>query len=227
MTVLLSDGKSRFATRTVNCKHCGEEFTRKGVPPQYCSRQCFYAARKVPGADRRASKPKPIPENRKVYIVGDLAYLPLTRGFIAVLDAADAHLVAPYRWRCITSDGHNYAARTAGPRRRNEIVYLHRVLMEAPDGVTVDHRDNDGLNNRRKNLRLATTSQNGMNSRMQRNNSTGFKGVSLVRRSGKFSAIIIANRKTYNLGTFSTAQEAHAAYRGAAKVLHGKFARFK
>ena len=87
----------------------------------------------------------------------------------------------------------------------------------------IDHRDGDGTNNRLNNLRPATRSQNGANSRRPRHNTSGHKGVSPHRR--KWLATIRTNGKKIHLGLFDTPQEAHEAYLKAARKLFGKFAR--
>lgn len=89
----------------------------------------------------------------------------------------------------------------------------------------IDHRDTDRANNAWANLRLATLSQNGGNSRRARNNTTGFKGVSFHKASGKFRACIRVDFRQKSLGYFTTAEDAHAAYCKAAKVVFGEFAR--
>lgn len=82
----------------------------------------------------------------------------------------------------------------------------------------------NALDNRRANLRLATKSQNQMNRRIQRNNTSGFKGVHLFKRTGKFRAYIMVQGKEKHLGYFATAEEAHVAYVKAAVEIHGEFA---
>ena len=105
--------------------------------------------------------------------------------------------------------------------------YAHRLAFfmmrgEWPENQ-VDHRDNDGLNNKWNNLRIATPSKNQANSRMQVNNTTGFKGVSRKRK--RFVASIAVDGKQRHLGTFDTAEEAHIAYRDASEKYHGEFSR--
>lgn len=91
----------------------------------------------------------------------------------------------------------------------------------------IDHRDGDGLNNSWSNLREATPSQNNQNSKRQKNNTTGFRGVSYHKYKGKFRAKINVNGVSNHLGYYSTAEDAHAAYRRAAVRIHGEFVRFK
>lgn len=109
----------------------------------------------------------------------------------------------------------------------DKIIAIHRLIWlletgEWPQGI-IDHIDGNPLNNTWSNLRLANKSQNSMNAKTPCTNKTGFKGV---RACGeKFNAQIKFNGKKYSLGNFETAEQAHAAYRGAAKVLFGEFAR--
>jgi hypothetical protein len=90
----------------------------------------------------------------------------------------------------------------------------------------VDHRDGDGLNNRRSsNLRIATRGQNAANAKLRADNTSGFKGVTLHRVSGKWQAYINANGRRHSLGYFETPEEAGAAYASAGPRAHGDFAR--
>jgi len=90
---------------------------------------------------------------------------------------------------------------------------------------SIDHRDGDASNNRWKNLRRATRSQNNANRRRPRNNTSGYKGASPCRRSGNWRATINAKGKRIHLGMFTTPREAHEAYLAAARKYFGKFAR--
>jgi hypothetical protein len=89
----------------------------------------------------------------------------------------------------------------------------------------IDHVNGIKTDNRIGNLRLATKSQNQANSRKRRGCSSKFKGACFCKRSRKWHAHITKNYKTHHLGTFPTAQEAHAAYAVAARKFHGKFAK--
>lgn len=101
---------------------------------------------------------------------------------------------------------------------------LHRIVMGVTDpNVLVDHKDGNGLNCRRKNLRTATRADNARNTSVRSDSLTGVKGVSRL-KSGKFIARIFFLRERMHLGTFDTVGEAAAAYRAAAKVVHGSFA---
>lgn len=89
----------------------------------------------------------------------------------------------------------------------------------------VDHRDLDRANNRWKNLREATQSQNSANAPLTRRNTSGFKGVSFEKRRNLFQAYIGVAGRQINLGYFKTAEDAHEAYKRAAVEHFGEFAR--
>lgn len=101
-------------------------------------------------------------------------------------------------------------------------LYVHGWL---PDEV--DHRDNDGLNNRIDNLRPCTPQQNRYNTKKSSRNSSGFKGVSWHTGAARYRATIHADCKRIHLGYFDDPELAHAAYREAAARYHGEFARFE
>src|SRR5688572_14268873 len=86
--------------------------------------------------------------------------IPLTRGYVALVDSGDVASVAPYRWhvdlRIRGGQPFGYAASIQGGRK----VYMHRLILGAPRGMDVDHENRDGLDNRRCNIRVATRSQN-------------------------------------------------------------------
>lgn len=104
--------------------------------------------------------------------------------------------------------------------------YAHRIgflwVNGRPAIGVVDHRDGDSLNNRWDNLREASKSQDNWNKGKQKNNTTGFKGVS--RYKGRYLAQIAAHGKGMHLGLFDTPEEAHAAYAEAAMKSHRDFA---
>jgi hypothetical protein len=89
----------------------------------------------------------------------------------------------------------------------------------------IDHRDGNSINNRWSNLRRATATQNSANRRRSLRNTSGYKGVFLCRKSGRWRAFICKKRRRILLGTFATAEAAHAAYATAARKLFGEFAR--
>lgn len=176
------------------------------------------------GSERTQFKPKPI---RPLRIEGDVAYVTLTRGYEAIIDAADADLVGQHNWCARVKAGLVYAARSIHlPGDRAVTVLLHRAILGLTGKQHVDHGDGNGLNNRRANLRPCNSSQNAGNQRIARNNTVGLKGVTR-NKQGRFQAQIGYLGKRYHLGAFDTPEEAHKAYCDAATRLRGDFARFE
>lgn len=160
---------------------------------------------------------------RLVRIEGDIAYVPLTKGYEAIIDASDAALVSGRNWYAQVGRTGVYAARSQTHEGRQRCVLMHRVLLSAPDDMEVDHWDGDGLNNRRANLRLATRLQNQGNRPANRSNRLGVKGVRA--HQGRYMAEITVRGRTTFLGSFDTIEEASAAYARAADNFFGEFAR--
>jgi hypothetical protein len=162
---------------------------------------------------------------REISIEGNLAYIPLTRGFMAVVDAVDVPLVRGHCWTAGTRRRNVYAFRTIATPTGATTLYMHRVLISPPPGMQVDHIDGDGLNNRRANLRIVTAAQNNCNIRLTARNRSGVKGVSWCSRDRKWQAHIMVNKKSRGLGRFNTIEEAAAAYAEASADLHGPYGR--
>ena len=156
--------------------------------------------------------------------------IPLTRGEVAVVDPDWWEPLVQFNWSChIDRYGRRSAVRTLrlpdedGKKTVKKLVVMHRVICGATDGQMCDHRNGDSLDNRRANLRIVTTSENAHNSKKDRRNTTGFKGVK--RQGGKWIARIGLNWKRIHLGTFDSPELAAHAYDKAAVKYHGEFAR--
>ena len=168
---------------------------------------------------------------RQIRIEGDVAYIPLTQGYEAIIDASDIALVNGGNWIAAVSrrpDGSvrtAYALRRKGPRSNITCTHLHRLIGNAPDGLEVDHIDGDALNNRRSNLRLATRSENVRNMKTPSHNTSGFKGVRWNTRSRRWQAFIKLNGNQIWLGTHMCRTSAVIAYAKASTKLHGEFGR--
>ena len=160
---------------------------------------------------------------REIRIVGSLAYVPLTRGYEATIDASDAHLIDGVNWHALVSRRTVYGARTDLSTGAPRGVLLHRIIMGEPAGLEIDHIDGNGLNNARENLRVATAAQNKQNRKMQKNNASGLKGASWHKGDKKWQAVISFNGKSRYLGMFETKEDAHGAYCKASADLHGEF----
>ena len=104
-------------------------------------------------------------------------------------------------------------------------ILMHRFILHSPPGVKTDHKDGNGLNNQRSNIRFASDSQNAQNKTKHSNRHGRFKGVTWNANAGKWMAQIMAKRIYYYLGLFSHEEEAAKVYDRAAKELHGEFAK--
>lgn len=157
--------------------------------------------------------------------MGGVTRIPLTRGHIALVDAEDYdRVMAAGPWfACdyggLTTYAQHNIRRTDG---RHTAEKLHTFLTHWPE---VDHANGDGLDNRRANLRRATRTQNNANARLRRNNTSGFKGVSWDKRTGRWMAGIRIDYRQRYLGRFDSPEEAARAYDTAARQLFGEFAR--
>jgi len=102
---------------------------------------------------------------------------------------------------------------------------VHRTILGLTDSnVHVDHINQNGLDNRKSNLRKCTPQENAYNKSKYKNNTTGLKGVHYYERLDKFMAYISADKKRKHLGYFETKEEAYKAYVQASKALHKDFA---
>jgi len=156
--------------------------------------------------------------------------IPLTQGKEALVDDCDYEYLMESKWR-FARRGHQrtgYARfkQTVGGKRH--WVHMHRLVAErsglAVEGKQIDHVDGNGLNNCRNNLRVATESQNKANLRRRRDNTSGYKGVSCNRQTGKFRAYITVAGHRRHLKYFDDPREAARAYNGAALKHFGEFA---
>jgi hypothetical protein len=149
----------------------------------------------------------------------ECASIQLTRGKFAIVDMDDFDLVRNVLWYAEPgADGTFYAARRDCLQQGRPKIYMHRLIL---DGPCTDHRNGNGLDNRRSNLRSATDLQNKTNRKPSSN--TGRKGVCL-NRHGRFVVTIKSDGRSKYLGTFSTVEEAAQCYNKAAVALWGEFA---
>jgi len=150
----------------------------------------------------------------------------LTQDKVTIVDNEDYDYLMQWKWQF-----HNgYARRTQhicmiGTKRIKKQVALHRVVLNNPDGLQVDHINGNKLDNRKENLRVCTCAENVRNRSVSSNNSSGFKGVCWDKRKNKWISSITADSKIFRLGCFASAIEAAKAYNIAAIELHGEFAK--
>ncbi|MBW0450883.1 HNH endonuclease [Paraburkholderia phenoliruptrix] len=146
------------------------------------------------------------------------------KGQVILIDDEDYKNLSQMKWMV---DNRGYV-RNGHQRGQKKFVWMHRLILglSRGDDRIVDHINGVKTDNRRSNLRICSKSENGYNQGAQRNNTTGFKGVTVRKDSGRYMAQIRSRGKKIYLGLFDTAVEAHAAYCAAALELHGEFANF-
>jgi hypothetical protein len=156
----------------------------------------------------------------------DFREIKLTRGMIAIVDAEDYERVSLYTWHAHKGKNGNFYARGIMTGVRNsKQIYMHRLIMNVESKHLIDHKDRNGLNNRKTNLRTCSTTMNAGNKLCS--NITGYKGVGVMpsyQRKKIYKASIRFNDKQKTLGYYLTAKEAGQAYDKAAKELFGEFA---
>lgn len=147
--------------------------------------------------------------------------LELTQDRFAIVDEDLYQELSKHKWYY---DAHNKCASRRDIKTK-KIVKLHRVITNPTKGFEVDHINGNGLDNRRENLRIVTHHQNCMNTKRQRNNTSGFKGITWDKQMKKWRARISVNRKPVLLGLFKNKFEAALVYEQAATRYFGEFKR--
>jgi hypothetical protein len=155
--------------------------------------------------------------------------IPLTQGQNAIVDAEDFDRLNQWNWHAQWSNCSKtfYAGRNSypdGPKGKCVYVRMHAEVLGIKSEI--DHRDGNGFNNRKENLRPCTRKQNTWNGTKKSTNRSGFKGVSKDRRSpnGRWRARIMVSGVEIQLGLFDTPEEAAHAYNDAARRHFGDFA---
>jgi len=149
----------------------------------------------------------------------------LTQGQVALIDDEDEALVRSYgKWTAF-KPLNTFYAQTRIPGDHKKLVLMHRLIMGLTDpSIGCDHRDGNGINNQRENLRVATGSQNQGNQRPRKGASSRYKGVSWYRRYHKWEGRIEHQGHSYHLGYLDDEADAARAYDDAARELFGEFA---
>lgn len=141
----------------------------------------------------------------------------LTRGKFALVDDEDFEFLNECRWYC---NAQGYAVRDIGGRKNRSVVWMHRVINNTPEKLRTDHINGDSLDNRKKNLRTVTASQNGHNRKsLNPNNTSGHVGVVWRKDIQKWSARIKVQYKERYLGCYSKLKDAISARKLAEKQI--------
>ena len=137
-----------------------------------------------------------------------------------LVDDQDFNFLDRFKWSLEQTGGKNggYYVRTH--------ISMHRLILNPKDNELVDHKNRNSLDNRRSNLRIATSSQNMGNMKKHSDNKSGHKGVTLLKGKGKYVARIYFNGKQINLGRFKNKVKAGKAYKTASLHYFGIFSPF-
>lgn len=142
-------------------------------------------------------------------------------GLFAIVDDEDYDWLNQWRWCAIHTGRRSggYAMRMARDEStgKQKSILMHRLILNAPEDMLVDHVNGDSLDNRRSNLRLATFKQDRANRRLFKNSKSGFKGVHFDKDLGRWKLTVSAH--------FDTAEEAAHMYDRIVRMLHGEFAK--
>lgn len=151
--------------------------------------------------------------------------IPLTKGKVALVDDDDFGWLSQYKWTAkANKNGTWYAWRNvkgcAGKR-----IYMHREILRVPSNMDTDHKNGNGLDNQKNNIRVCTTAENLHNSKAFRTPKTSrFKGVYWDKSNTKWKAHIALNSKRLTLGYFDSEIDAAKEYDMAALRFYGEFA---
>ena len=152
--------------------------------------------------------------------------IPLTQGQFAKVDDEDYDYLMQWKWHA--KFGHSvksyYATRTGQKTEGHlwkKVIIMHRIIMNCPKYLEVDHVYHDTLDNRKSKLRICNHSQNTMNQQKRSDNISGYRGVNS--KHGKWCAQIQTSGKKIYLGMFNCKHEAAKAYNIASRMYHGRF----
>lgn len=144
--------------------------------------------------------------------------IPLTKGLFAQVDDEDYDYLMQWKW-CATKSGKTFYAQRTNEKRQS--VLMHREILSTPKDMLTDHKDHNGLNNQKINLRICNHLENQYNK-----SSVGvskYLGVTYEADRKKWRASIAINGKNTKVGRFNTEIEAAKAYNEAALKHRGSF----
>jgi hypothetical protein len=146
--------------------------------------------------------------------------IPLTQGQVAIVDDSDYELLSQHKWYAHKSGKTFYAERFF----QKKTYSMHRIIMKVPSEKEVDHKNGNGLDNRKDNLRLCTRAENCRNKRST-NKSSRYLGVSWNAKDKRFRAQTEKDGIRYYLGQFMNEEDAAKTYDAKVNELFGSFAR--
>lgn len=154
-----------------------------------------------------------------------MKYIPVNNGkYRAKVDDADYEVLSKHKWYLT---GHRYAGASYQKNRVRHYIYMHRAIMGANENDIIDHINGDCLDNRRDNLRVCSNSQNGLNAKRPKNNTSGAKCVFFHKKKGKWYVRTRIDGKDSFRGYFSTFDDAVRVRDEIFAENHGEFARYE
>ena len=154
-----------------------------------------------------------------------MTMIPLTPENFAIVDPEDVAFLSRWKWQFRSLSGRNYAYRKTTIKGVELNIAMHREILGVADPkVFVDHKNGNGLDNRKDNLRMATNSQNQANRQKLRGGTSRYKGVCWNAKLSRWQAGIKVNGKSFHLGLFASETDAANAYDKAARERFGEFA---
>ncbi len=142
----------------------------------------------------------------------------LTKGYFALVDDEDYRKIINMGfWYAIVNNKNVYACVKKKENNTRIVYFMHRVVMNAPEWMEVDHINHNGCDNRKENLRLCTHRDNTKNLVLGSNNTSGVRGVSYSKTAKKWQSTIKVQSKRIHLGWFSVFEEAVNARKDAEK----------
>jgi AP2-like factor (euAP2 lineage) len=145
-------------------------------------------------------------------------------GCVAIIDDEDYELVMCFKWHCKHDKNTKYAYRKESKSKNIKKIYLHSFVMDS--NTELDHKDRNGLNCQKSNLRTCTHQENSRNRSSFKNSSSKYKGVSYYKIRNKYVANIWVDNKSIFLGIYKCELDAALAYDLAAYKYFGDFAFF-
>ena len=203
----------KHSHRTCSVPNCKEKYYAKNLCRRHYHQQFYF------GEVRRTFLDK-----NEFLTEGEITQIFLYNGkqeivAKALIDSEDYEKCKSVKW---TGRKEIYGLRVFN----NKIGQLSEFIMnfKSTAMVVIDHINGNTLDNRKQNLQICTTRQNQMKKRMQKNNTSGYRGVCWNKNQHKWQGAIVYKRKHFHLGLFSTKEEAALAYNKKAKELFGEFA---
>ena len=195
------------------CCICGGEFASHYKEKPYCN--LHYLRMYSHGTPEKLERKR----TNTYELTNDTVIITTAKGEKIFASKKDFDKLSKYSW-CISKTGYAVA------NINYKVVKMHRYIL----GLTnpkhvVDHINGNTLDNRRNNLRICNNTENARNCGLSKNNNSGFAGVQLIKKTGRYRARITVNRKEIYLGHFKTLAEAVEARKKAEEMYFGEFAR--